>query len=63
MVRGNEGGGMAGMAHDLVIRGGYLADGRGGEPVAADVAVEGTTIAAVGTVAVVVDVTSSYVKR
>jgi N-acyl-D-aspartate/D-glutamate deacylase len=39
------------MAHDLVIRGGHLADGRGGEPVAADVAVDGTTISAVGTVA------------
>ena len=41
---------MAGMAHDLVIRGGYVADGRGGEPVAADVAVDGGTITAVGTV-------------
>ena len=51
MVKGNEGGGMAGMAHDLVIRGGSVADGRGGEPVAADVAVEGATITAVGKVA------------
>jgi N-acyl-D-aspartate/D-glutamate deacylase len=42
---------MADMAHDLVIRGGHVADGRGGEPVAADVAVNGGTISAVGTVA------------
>ena len=42
---------MADMAHDLVIRGGHVADGRGGEPVAADVAVNGGTITAVGTVA------------
>jgi N-acyl-D-aspartate/D-glutamate deacylase len=39
------------MAHDLVIRGGHVADGRGGEPVPADVAVAAGTIAAVGTVA------------
>ncbi len=39
------------MAHDLVIRGGLVADGLGGEPVPADVAVEGRTIAAVGRVA------------
>ena len=41
---------MAGTAHDLVIRGGQVADGRGGEPVAADVAVDGPTIVAVGPV-------------
>ena len=39
------------MAHDLVIRGGHVADGRGGEPVPADVAVAAGTIAGVGTVA------------
>src|SRR6202050_2934891 len=39
------------MAHDLVIRGGVVADGRGGEPEPADVAVDGRTITAVGTVA------------
>ena len=39
---------MAGTAHELVIRGGQLADGLGGEPVAADVAVDGATITAVG---------------
>src|ERR1700728_5134806 len=38
------------MAHDLVIRGGHVADGRGGEPRLADVAVDGGTIAAVGPV-------------
>ncbi len=42
---------MSDMAHDLVIRGGHVADGRGGEPVAADVGVDGGTITAVGTVA------------
>ena len=42
---------MADMAHDLVIRGGHVADGRGGEPEAADVAVDGGKITAVGTVA------------
>jgi len=42
---------MAGTAHELVIRGGQLADGLGGEPVAADVAVDGATITAVGQVA------------
>jgi N-acyl-D-aspartate/D-glutamate deacylase len=36
--------------HDLVIRGGHVADGLGGEPIPADVAVDGTTITAVGTV-------------
>ena len=39
------------MEHDLVIRGGHVADGLGGEPRAADVAVDGETITAVGTVA------------
>ncbi len=38
------------MPHDLVIRGGHVADGLGGEPMPADVAVDGTTISAVGTV-------------
>jgi N-acyl-D-aspartate/D-glutamate deacylase len=38
------------MAHDLVIRGGHVADGLGGEPLAADVAVDGDTITAVGSV-------------
>jgi N-acyl-D-aspartate/D-glutamate deacylase len=38
------------MAHDLVIRGGHVADGLGGEPTPADVAVDGGIIAAVGTV-------------
>ena len=38
------------MAHDLVIRGGHVADGLGGEPAPADVAVDGGTITAVGTV-------------
>jgi N-acyl-D-aspartate/D-glutamate deacylase len=38
------------MAHDLVIRGGLVVDGLGGEPVPADVAVEGATIVAVGAV-------------
>jgi N-acyl-D-aspartate/D-glutamate deacylase len=42
---------MADMAHDLVIRGGHVADGQGGEPVAADVGVNGGTITAVGTLA------------
>jgi N-acyl-D-aspartate/D-glutamate deacylase len=36
--------------HDLVIRGGHVADGLGGEPMPADVAVDGSTITAVGTV-------------
>jgi N-acyl-D-aspartate/D-glutamate deacylase len=39
------------MAHDLVIRGGRVADGLGGDPMVADVAVDGDTISAVGTVA------------
>jgi N-acyl-D-aspartate/D-glutamate deacylase len=39
------------MAHDLVIRGGHVADGLGADPVEADVAVDGGTIVAVGRVA------------
>ena len=39
------------MAHDLVIRAGRVADGLGGDPMVADVAVDGATISAVGTVA------------
>jgi len=39
------------MTHQLVNRGGLLADGLGGEPFAADVAIDGGTIAAVGRVA------------
>lgn len=35
-------------SHDLVIRNGLIVDGRGGQPVRADVAVEGRRIAAVG---------------
>ncbi len=38
------------MAHDLVIRGGEVADGLGGEPFVADVAVDAGTIVAVGDV-------------
>src|SRR5580693_1175995 len=45
-----EGQGMAQTVHDLVVRGGLVADGRGGEPRLADVAVDGGTIAAVGRV-------------
>src|SRR5580692_5745698 len=41
---------MADTAHELVVRGGLVADGRGGEPRVADVAVDGGTIAAVRTV-------------
>ena len=41
---------MADTAHDLVIRGGLVADGRGGEPRRADVAVDGGTITTVGPV-------------
>ncbi len=40
----------AGRAHDLVVRGGHVADGRGAEPATADVAVDGGTISAVGSV-------------
>jgi N-acyl-D-aspartate/D-glutamate deacylase len=36
--------------HDIVIRGGAVADGRGGEPVRADVAIDGDRITAVGSV-------------
>jgi N-acyl-D-amino-acid deacylase len=35
--------------HDIVIRGGDVADGRGGDPVRADVAIDGTRITAVST--------------
>jgi len=42
---------MTGTAHDLVIRGGLVADGLGGEPVPADVAVDGATIVTLGAVA------------
>ena len=38
------------MAHDLIIRGGVIADGLGGEPFAGDVAVDGGRISAVGRV-------------
>src|SRR5580692_5406195 len=41
---------MADTAHELVVRGGLVADGRGGEPRVADVAVDGDTIVAVGPV-------------
>ena len=41
---------MAQAAHDLVVRGGLVADGRGGEPVAADVAVDGGCVTSVGVV-------------
>jgi N-acyl-D-amino-acid deacylase len=40
----------AGTAHDLVIRGGQVADGLGGHPFEADVAVSSGTITAVGAV-------------
>src|SRR6516225_10378181 len=36
--------------HDIVIRGGEVADGTGAEPVRADVAIDGTRITAVGAV-------------
>eukprot|EP01036_Dinobryon_divergens_P057106 gene57106-biopygen47331 len=39
------------MAHDLVIRGGVIADGLGGEPFTGDVAVDGGRITTVGRVA------------
>ncbi len=39
-----------GTAHELVIRGGQVADGLGGDPFEADVAVSGGTITAVGAV-------------
>lgn len=38
------------MIHDLVVRGGTVVDGTGGAPVAADVAIDGGTISAVGRV-------------
>jgi N-acyl-D-aspartate/D-glutamate deacylase len=38
-------------AYDLIIRGGAVYDGSGGEPVVADVAISGDTIAAIGTMA------------
>jgi N-acyl-D-aspartate/D-glutamate deacylase len=41
---------MAETAHDLVVRGGLVADGRGGEPVTADVAVDDGSITTVGAV-------------
>ena len=41
---------MADTAHDLVVRGGLVADGWGGEPVTADIAVDRGTISSVGTV-------------
>src|SRR5262245_30047840 len=46
------GGGLRGgtVRHDLVIRAGQVADGRGGEPVPADVAVTDGRIVAVGEV-------------
>lgn len=37
-------------AHDVVIRGGTVYDGAGGEPLPADIAIDGDRIAAVGTV-------------
>jgi N-acyl-D-aspartate/D-glutamate deacylase len=36
------------MTYDLVVRDGLIADGRGGEPVAGDVAIDGDRVAAVG---------------
>ena len=38
------------MGHDLVIRGGTVVDGTGGEPFTADVAIDGDRIAAIGKV-------------
>lgn len=38
------------MAHDVVIRGGMVVDGKGGAPYEADVAIEGDRIAAIGAV-------------
>ena len=37
--------------HDLVIRGGTVVDGLGGEPFVADVAIDGDRVSLVGTVA------------
>jgi hypothetical protein len=39
------------MAHDIVIRGGEIADGSGAEPVRGDLAIDGGVISAVGGVA------------
>src|SRR6187397_2033085 len=39
------------MAHDVVIRGGEVVDGLGGEPARADVAIDGDRISEIGTVA------------
>ena len=36
------------MTHELVIRGGYIVDGLGGEPTPGDVAVDNGLITAVG---------------
>jgi len=36
------------MSHDIVIRGGTIADGTGAEPVPGDIAIDGNTITAVG---------------
>ena len=38
------------MTHDLIIRGGIVHDGLGSAPVQADIAIDGDTIVAVGTV-------------
>ena len=38
------------MSHDLVIRGGVIVDGTGTEPFEGDIAIEGNTIAVIGTV-------------
>ena len=38
------------MSHDIVIRGGEVADGSGGAPVRADVAIDGSRITAVGSI-------------
>jgi N-acyl-D-aspartate/D-glutamate deacylase len=40
-----------GTRHDIVIRGGTVIDGRGGEPLTADVAIDGDVVTAVGRVA------------
>ena len=39
------------MHFDILIRNGMIADGRGGEPYAADIAIRGGKIAAVGAIA------------
>lgn len=39
-----------GVMHDLVVRGGTVVDGRGGEPFSADVAADGGVITAIGRV-------------